>query len=160
MRDELVLAARIAFMEKKYLSLIVLLSLFLFCKIALSNTPSYDFLGTYQLYSQFDEKTKKYVHVNLADKTLRKLTFDTQSIQIGDSSCKNVTYHVIPKELVNWEDTKAMFNEVLKANKITLSKMQLVKIKGNQCDLMIVFVNDNYLLLLSHDNLPILYIKK
>lgn len=146
-------------MEKKYLSLIVLLGLFLFCKVALSDTPSYDFLGTYQPYSQFDEKTKKYMRVNPTDKTLHNLTFDTQSIQIGDSSCKNVTYNIIPKELVNWEETKAMFNETLQANKITLSKMQLVKIKGNQCDLMIVFVNDNYLLLLSHE-MPILYIKK
>lgn len=147
-------------MEKKYLFLVALMGLFLFCKIALSSTPSYDFFGTYQPYSQFDEKTKKYVLVNPADKTLHKLTFETQNIQIGDSSCKNVTYSIIPKELTNWEATKAMFSEVLQANKITLSKMQLVKMKGTQCDLMIVFVNDNYLLLLSHDKLPILYNKK
>lgn len=147
-------------MEKKYLSLIISLALFIFCKTAFSNTTSYDFLGAYQPYSQFDEKIKKYVRVNSADKTLSKLNFETKNVQIGDSLCKDVTYHIIPKELVNWEDAKAMFNEVLKANQLTLSKMELVKIKGNQCDLMIVFINDYYLLLLSKDKLPILYIRK
>lgn len=132
----------------------------LFGQVAFCVTQSYDFLGTYLPYSQFSDKTKKYERVNPADKA-PTLILNSQSTQLGDSSCNNVNYSIISKEAtVNMQILNETINDIAKANNIALSKIELVKTKGNQCGLMLIIINNNYLLLLSHDKLPVLYIKK
>lgn len=147
-------------MKRKLILILFISFIFsLFMQKSFSANQTQDFLGAYEPYEQFNDKTKHYEAVTTADK-LESLTFNQNSLQYGNSSCKDVTYHVIPRELMNSKEFDQMIDQIAKEHHMTQSNVRPIKIKGQQCDLMIIVMNDQYFLLLSQHKLPIIYARK